>query len=111
MFFEFHQNNSGGHDDIDPNTGIVKVVVIEAPDCETANNRAESIGLYFDGCDNGRDCLCCGDRWYRQWSNKEGSVVPIVYGKPVDLTSKKDWYFPIAIHYADGRCTWITGAD
>ena len=30
---------------------------------------AEDIGLYFDGVEQGMDCSCCGDRWYRAWED------------------------------------------
>lgn len=38
-------------------------VFVEAIAVEEANRRAEDIGIYFNGCDKGLDCNCCGDRW------------------------------------------------
>jgi cupin superfamily acireductone dioxygenase involved in methionine salvage len=61
--YHFKQNNSGGHfiinDELCPN------VYITAKTAEDANKKAENIGIYFDGVNEGVDCPCCGDRWYR----------------------------------------------
>jgi hypothetical protein len=61
-WFKFDQNNSGGvfiRDD-----RVAHTVWIQARSADEANAKAESIGIYFDGCDTGDDCPCCGDRWY-----------------------------------------------
>lgn len=84
-FFEYKQNNSGG--DFVFNDKVTTVVIIEAPTPEHANDRAEHIGIYFDGCSDGMDCSCCGDRWYRAWKEK-GSKVPEHYGRPVDQLTR-----------------------
>lgn len=60
-WYEFRQNNSGGGFDIDEDVSVY--VLIQATSYVEANNKAEDIGIYFDGCDTGRDCDCCGDRW------------------------------------------------
>lgn len=104
MFFHFSQNNSGGSFDYDEPAGITHHVVIEADSLEEANQRAEAIGLYWDGVGAGKDCECCGDRWSPAWS---GDEVPAVYGKPV--TESEDGLFhwmpgyEVFIHYKDGR--------
>lgn len=60
--YRFRQNNSGGvfhfTDDLDV------VVYVQASNEREANSRAEDLGIYFDGCRNGQDCDCCGDRWW-----------------------------------------------
>jgi hypothetical protein len=61
-FYEFRQNNSGGSFDVDNN--VCKWMFIEANDCEQANELAQNLGVYFNGCDSGLDCDCCGDRWH-----------------------------------------------
>ena len=61
-FYEFNQNNSGGH--MDYNDKLTHRVFIEAEDYRSANSIAEDLGIYFNGVDNGSDCECCGDRWY-----------------------------------------------
>lgn len=68
-FFAFSQNNSGGSYDINASRGIGKVVVIEAENASDANEKAEEIGLYFDGR---YDCDCCGNRWSQQWDDEKG---------------------------------------
>ena len=74
MFYTFNQNNSGGSYDI--NAGINECVIIEADTAGEANDRAVSVGIYFNGCEDGRDCNCCGDRWYAQDSGDNGTEVP-----------------------------------
>ncbi len=84
MFYHFSQNNSGGSFTFDAKRGITHHVIIEAKDDAHANERAESIGLYFDGCDDGPDCPCCGDRWYR--ARGKGDARAMVY----DVIAKKN---------------------
>jgi len=67
-FYTFEQNNSFGIDI--QNSGIGWIVVIEAESSDAANERAESIGIYFNGVAEGRDCECCGDRWSRAWEGE-----------------------------------------
>lgn len=63
-WYKFRQNNSGGSFQYKPERGISVEVIIEANDYREVLDRAELIGLYFNGCDSGMDCNCCGDRWY-----------------------------------------------
>lgn len=91
MFFHFDQNNSGGS--FDP-IGIN--IIVEADNFQEANDRAEEFGLYFNGCDDGIDCPCCGDRWYEQYDDEDGMEVPSIYDTPVEqyMEKKSRW------------CTW-----
>ena len=57
-FYHYHQNNSGGK------TYGPSNVIIEAPNYVVANEIAEKNGLYWNGVRDGKDCQCCGDRWY-----------------------------------------------
>lgn len=103
MFYCFNQNNSGGGFDIDDD--VAHFVIIEAASADAANERAESIGIYFNGCDTGNDCPCCGDRWYPAWSD-EGDETPVIYGQPV--SEQSDMFTPTGdpyahVYYADGR--------
>lgn len=66
-FYKYTQNNSGGTFRV--NDQVTIDVLIEAPDQTRANAIAETIGIYFDGCDQDIDCSCCGDRWYRTSNN------------------------------------------
>ena len=83
MFYTFMQNNSGGRFQL--NDEVCYCVIVEAASADEANNLATNHGIYFHGCNDGRDCSCCGDRWYAQWRNEEGTKKPEIYGKaPID---------------------------
>lgn len=76
MFYTYSQNNSGGSF-----IGPALYVVVEADNSEEADSIAEENGLYFDGCEKGVDCDCCGDRWSRAWGG--GKEKPMIYDKEV----------------------------
>jgi len=108
-FYTFNQNNSGGRFHEDEISGIGAYVIIEANSADEANERAESIGLYWNGVDEGRDCDCCGDRWspVGGWRTDDGNLVPMIYSKEVFPCEKgdkpyMDWDIPSFIHYLDG---------
>jgi hypothetical protein len=61
-FYKYHQNNSGGEFVVDEY--LAEWVYIQAKSADEANEIAEAIGIYFDGVRSGRDCPCCGDRWW-----------------------------------------------
>jgi hypothetical protein len=71
-FYTFRQNNSGGFYDGFP------FVIIEASSPVQANELAQDYGVYFNGVEQGRDCPCCGDRWYTM-SESDASDIPTVY--------------------------------
>ena len=100
-FYEYRQNNSGGSFSNSEKDGICEYVIIEALDEDHANTRAETIGLYFNGCEEGYDCPCCGDRWYKA-NERDGSKVPSIYGKPVEETKKDLFRKCCFVHYLDG---------
>jgi hypothetical protein len=110
-FYHFSQNNSGGSFHFDEQRGITHNVIVEANDYRHANQLAEDIGIYFDGCDSGQDCSCCGDRWYSQWGETDGKDVPSIYGEPVESqVSSIAWMPPgkeTVVHYLDGRKEWF----
>jgi len=110
-FYEFNQNNSGGSFHFDEEAGITHFVIVEANNANQANALAEAIGIYFDGCNDGRDCDCCGDRWYEQWREDAGNDVPSIYGEPVvNATAYHKWMDDgkeIVVHYLDGRKEWF----
>lgn len=74
MFYTFEQNDAGGDF-----LGGYESVVIEADTAEEANERAERLGLYFNGVNKGIDCECCGDRWTR--AEGKGREKPLVLGR------------------------------
>ena len=75
-YFHFSQNNSGGSFDI--NERVAHHVIIQAHSADEANSLAVKVGIYFDGCESGSDCHCCGDRWSEVWG--EGDETPLIYG-------------------------------
>lgn len=77
-WYQFDQNNSGGSFEVDEM--LCHRLFIEAPNLESAIDHAESLGVYFDGVDKGWDCECCGDRWYKPWSD-EGMEFPLTCGQ------------------------------
>jgi hypothetical protein len=87
-YFEFDQNNTGGDFVIDEK--LSHRLYIEAEKEEKAIEIAVNLGVYFDGVADGRDCGCCGDRWY----SPSEMVFPYVYG-----TFKKEEAKEIASKY------------
>lgn len=81
-WYLFNQNNSGGRFERD--LYVDERVFVQAYSAEEANEIAEGLGIYFDGCSDGRDCSCCGDRWYPVWDNTQGLEVPTIYGDVLD---------------------------
>lgn len=61
-FYEYSQNNSGGS--LHTDDKLCHRVYIEADNAQEANDKAEQLGMYWNGCDDEIDCPCCGDRWY-----------------------------------------------
>lgn len=101
-FYDFNQNNSGGSFYIDDKKGLGPRVWIEADTIEGAINRAERLGIYFDGVRTGSDCPCCGDRWHEPEENDA-----------VEIDRKNDfvWYHTVYIHRADGTIERIRKGD
>ncbi len=77
MYYTFTQNNSGGG-----HTDPACYVIVEADSAKEANERAKTVGVYFDE-EYEIDCECCGTRWYEQWDDKDGEKEPMIYGTPV----------------------------
>lgn len=69
-WFRYWQNNSGGYF-----KNPARIVYIQAEDEEQANEIAENNDIYFNGCADGFDCSCCGDRWSLPWDETEGTLV------------------------------------
>lgn len=103
MFYCYNQNNSGGWFQMDDE--VAHYVIVEADSADEANRRAQSVGIYFNGCADGRDCDCCGDRWHEAW-NDEGDAEPVIYGKPVseyqDMWAENGKPYAY-VYYKDGR--------
>ena len=108
-FFTFNQNNSGGYFDVDTRRGIDYVVIIEADNATQANEKAQQIGIYFDGVGYGRDCGCCGDRW-RAARGYDGTDIPQVHSMPMAkyVVSKYPFWGDAYIHHANGTIERVT---
>ena len=110
-FYEFSQNNSGGGFDTDDD--LCHRLFIEANDAEQANEIAEGLGVYFNGCDNGQDCSCCGDRWYEcdESDSIDLEKTSILYEK--ELATIADYAQMLADNWGwtkpDGRIFYLDG--
>jgi hypothetical protein len=89
VFYDFTQNNSGGHFVTDDK--ICHRLLIEADSKREAEWIAEDLGVYFDG--GGGDCPCCGDRWYRSHSDD-----------PVDIL--EPYQISVSHHRANAEDLW-----
>jgi hypothetical protein len=87
-FFEYNQNNSGGVFHFDDR--VTSKVIIEAANAKEADEKAEDIGIYFDGVSAGRDCSCCGSRWHRAWDDEGDKELHIYGAKPEELIVQGD---------------------
>lgn len=107
-WYKWNQNNSGGSFHV--NDDVTHRIYIEAYSYEEAERKALGLGVYYNGCDDGSDCPCCGDRWY------EGDEVtfPLSWGKELNfnnieeyagyMTDNYGWCSPDAyLYYHDGR--------
>lgn len=81
-FYEFSQNNSGGTFVVDDK--LCHRLYIEAETKNQAIRIAEDLGCYWDGCESGEDCTCCGDRWYRDPDIIDIKRLSKVYGEKFD---------------------------
>jgi hypothetical protein len=63
--FNFNQNNSGGSFVTDEN--VTYDTLFESKTSKGANKKAKEVGIYFNGCEEGYDCSCCGDRWSKAY--------------------------------------------
>lgn len=111
-WYEYTQNNSGGGFEVTEN--LAHRLFIEAEGGEEADLKAQRLGVYFDGCDEGVDCPCCGDRWYHGQEVKypldygDGLVFNSVESHAQFLADRYGWTSPDAyIHYANGKSSAI----
>ena len=110
-FYTFRQNNSGGV--FDCNNDLSVFVIIEADTAEEANDKAASLGIYFDGVRKGWDCDCCGDRWF-ETDEYEKTPEPKIYGwTPSEYVNRQDTVLwgntgrEIVTHYKSGQKEWF----
>jgi hypothetical protein len=89
-FYEFSQNNSGGHFDVDEN--VCHRVVIEATSADHAKRIFEPMIENQSG-----SCPCCGERW-----SSFG-------GEEIDLNKWKEKGYEIGVydHYKEPEKRWF----
>lgn len=108
QWYEFNQNNSGGSFVVDDR--LCHRVFIEADSVEAATDKALSLGVYFDGARDGRDCPCCGDRWSEPY---RGITFPYRYSDELTFTSVRAYAQYLADTYGwtdpDARLYYATG--
>ena len=110
-WYTFSQNNSGGHFVLDKQQGLTNYVLIEGDTMEQILEKAEDIGIYFNGCEMDRDCPCCGDRWSEPWDD-ELDKEPLIYGTTPEEVIEKGygWMergYEIVLHYKNGEMQWM----
>lgn len=105
-YYRFKQNNSGGSFEYDPGKGITTDVIVEAENASQANEIAEKIGIYFDGCETGDDCPCCGDRWGRV-RDRDATPTPQIYGEDVYTRKRGIFSNDVFIHRLDGTIEYV----
>jgi len=102
LFYTYHQNNSGGSFNV--NDRVCPYVIIQAVSPRDADRRAEDIGIYFNGVNEGNDCPCCGDRWIEAW--EDGTDQPLIYGQEPQNAELHKWVKEgevwCRIYYLDG---------
>lgn len=91
-FYELCQNNSGGSFHVDDK--VCHRLFIEASSDDDATDIALDLGVYFNGCDTGQDCSCCGDRWYG------------VHEVDINNLSKNPYTVYIWDHVKDAESEW-----
>ena len=109
-YYLYDQNNSGGSFEVDHTEGISVYVIIAARSTREADQKAEDLGLYFDGCETDRDCSCCGDRWYSA-DEYDAKPYPHIHGtKLKDYVSTFKWEdIDVYVHYYNGTIEgWST---
>lgn len=93
-WFHYRQNNSGGSFDISDKVSVD--VFIQARNGSHADERAEEIGIYFNGAEDGQDCECCGDRWYPSvgLTAEQGDDEPLLYGSKIPDDESQTRIYP-----------------
>lgn len=93
-WFEYRQNNSGGVFFMDGYASIY--VFIQAESADAANQKAEEVTIYFDGCESDRDCDCCGDRWYRAGEHLDSFKTHFWYEENAEYDNISDYVQAVA---------------
>lgn len=89
------QNNSGGY--FIENDDVSHWVSFQAENAEQAKSKASDIFSEY-----GEYCDCCGERWYFDFEEDDGTEVPEIYGIPYTETRQEGYREEIVLHYVDG---------
>ncbi len=111
-WFHFSQNNSGGSFVVDDK--LASRLFVQEENADRAVSFAENLGVYFDGVNQGRDCPCCGDRWYYPHiinfplRYSEMNIFETVEEYAQFMANEYGWTTPDAyIYYKNGQITKI----
>lgn len=105
-YYSYRQNNSGGSFIVDDY--VAHNVIVQAESPQQADTIAESKGVYFNGCESGLDCECCGDRWHPTYEG-DATDTPLVYGKEPKEAIKDGWFNDeCVIYHSDGKVERVT---
>ena len=94
-WYLFDQNNSGGYFEV--NDKVCHRLFIEAESFDEAVEKAEELGCYWHGVEDGIDCPCCGDRW-NKWDDE-----------PIDLEKYNTEGYKVGVYdgiYSNAITQW-----
>ncbi len=78
-------------------------VIIEAASSVEANRKALSLGIYFNGVLEGKDCKTCGDRWEPIDLDNNCDESPKVFGIPIIVvpTVMSEWADTVIVYFGN----------
>lgn len=100
-FYTYNQNNSGGYFVEDEKHGVCETIIIEAENASSAYFKLNEIGKNVDGFWD--FCNCCGERWWDENDDDEGTETPTIYGEKIEGMTKDMFREKCFIHYFDGE--------
>lgn len=101
-YYTYAQNNSGGYYIMNEDVG--ESIIVEAPNSHMANLIAEEIIQDYTSF-----CECCGERWYIEADDSDGTDEPMFFNKAVldvlNITSEEiedyEGYYSVVYPYND----------
>ena len=94
-WYYYSQNNSGGY--FINNDDVAHGIFVEAASSKDANAKAfEITSEYLEFCD------CCGERWWIDASDEDGTEVPEVYGVSIYESKAGAFRDRYILYYASG---------
>ncbi len=116
MFYTYEQNKRGVSI---VNEHIKHYVIIEAASAKEADEKAENVGIYFDGVDKEIDYPWRGDRWSRAEDpsfGSKGTKKPEIYGRSIirffsERINNNDLSEDVIIYHKNGKVESFSGKD